>query len=421
MHVESSSASLSFAERRRRLATRATWGGVLTFTVLVASGFPYSGWLAFGALAIAIVAWVFKHVARAARRLPPPVVVDVESARLVVSCAGNEQFHLPLDHVEAGWLEEPDHVVVALRGGDQLRVKVKDGDDGRDLLVALRVGAADRVLRVPIYSWAGTVPAGELMAAIALSVLVPSLVALLAGTSDVAWRLVRVPSARAGVGVLVVVLLTVLTGAALSGVIRLLSRREVVVGTDGIVVEGVGRRRILPIRDVTGVSHHANRVLVECGSAPVLRLPTARVDPVFPVSADSEQQNRALVLEARIREIMQSARAGSARDKAVLLQRSGIPLHAWRRELERLAQDSGDYRRRTLSADELVELAADGAGEVEQRVAAAYVLGRMPGAPAAMLDRIVRATADPRLARGLRDAGAGELDERLLRVARTRE
>lgn len=409
MRVDARSATLSSSERRRRAAAIAMWGGLGVFTLLVASDLPGAVWIALAGLAASGVGlWARKSAGRT-RDLGLQATFEADAGRLVVSSEGVAHLDVAVEHVDSGWLEEPDHLVIALAGGRQLRAVVASADDARALLDALHVGAVDRVLRVPVYSLAGTMPLGELGTVVVLACIAPFLIAACVAASALFWRVVHVHDVHAAGALAVTALFAALTALVVAAALRFLSRRDVVVGTDGIVIENPARRRVIPVADVTGVTRDEHSVFVQLRSGAQVRLPTARVDRAFPVPASGEQQTRAQVLLRRIADVLEAPRAGRARDKLPLLARNEQPLDTWKRALADLARASGDYRRRSFAADELDELIGDGSLPLEQRTAAAFVLGRLSGATPHAVERVAAATADPRAAEALRAAVKGEL------------
>jgi hypothetical protein len=214
---------------------------------------------------------------------------------------------------------------------------------------------------------------------------------------------------------------------AVRRLLRVMMRREAIVGTDGVVVEGYGTRRHIPyprvvevVRDARGVVlvlHGGQRVLLPTLTDSREPLPTGE-DP-HPTQPRGDVVTRDALL-ARIQEAMGSAYATTARQTQLAqLDRHGEDVAVWRERLRVLAgagAEGGGYRGLTIDGDTLVDIVGDAGVAPERRVAAAVALACVGDERAWSGVRIaVDACADEDLRAALEQASEGEIDDRALR------
>lgn len=287
---------------------------------------------------------------------------------------------------------------------------IPDAEARRTLLSKLGVSAADRVLRVPIYSAAGGVPAGELMLAIVGIVLLPATLGMWTTLSIVLW------GGPSLLPLLFVAAITAGTTLASWFLIHALRRRQVVVGTDGIVIEGT-RRLPIPFSEIESISKTRMGVDLLTKGKKRIRLPTGRRDPAFPTPQTEEQAARAQRLLERLREA--KTHSGTSRllsHKASWLACNDEDPEAWRARLKNLGTNTGDYRRPGIDDQDLLEIARDAERSVDQRAGAFFVLGERKAEPEAA-QKVIETCADPELGEILHQALKGVLTKHTVQRA----
>jgi hypothetical protein len=388
---------------------------------------------------------------------------------LVIDRAGEEQ-SIPLGDLEQGWLEEAAgsagsdgfEVVLRRRSRHEVHVQVASRAEGEALLRAAGVGAGERVLRVPLRSQAATRRGGELMGVIGMVVLLPYV--FVSGGGLVAFMLLYLkygkPFEDGGALAMLVGLLVAMNAFALLGVgwlARYLRRREAIVGTDGVAIEGYGRRVFLPFARVRGVARDPAgvRLYLRDGLSVLLptiptrlMLPTAWTGipearaplPVTPpppgappscppaVAARGPRYQERYLADVALREALLArieqaigarGRSRVANVQLEQLDRGKRSLRAWREDLRKLLSAGGSsYRGPALGPDQLAEVVEDAAAAPERRVAAAIAVAGSGDGEARRRVRIaVEACADQDLKEALAQAAEGEIEEGGLRRA----
>jgi hypothetical protein len=403
-------------EVRRRRARRVRWGATAAYLVSVgaAAPFPPLAAVAFLSFLIAVSAWLVELANRP--RIPTlnakaAGALEVEAGRLTVT-AGDNSETLPLSAIASGWIEEPDFVVLSLADGRVVAARVQDATERQILLHTLGVGASERVLRVPVYSRAGTLPAGELMAVIAALFVLPGSVFCWSALSVALWTLTSLARLAVVGGFGAAATLVTLASWVL---VTLLRRRQVVVGTDGIAIESL-MRRFIAFSEIERVSLDDLGAVVQRKNGKAVRLPTGRADAMYPTGQTEEQAFRARRLVDRIAQALAARGTSGALDvKAEWLERGGRSAAEWHKQLEALRRESGDYRRPGITTAELEDIAGDAARTSEQRAAAAFLVARR-GADESAVERAIEASADRHVAERLRRALAGELEGEKVRI-----
>ncbi len=393
----------------------------LQSTVVLAS------WAALGIGGLAALVGLFGD-ARRPRGLPG--VVEVERDALVV--AGRR---FAIADVEQGWVDDAGDMTLRFRDKVEAVVRVGDRGEGERLLAALGVSTDRRVLRVPLRSAASLQARGHAARFAALVALVMCLPWLLERTvrflvSPIVLSSlfrVKLSSSFIALDLALTAALAAVTALALWGVRRLLRavvRREAVVGTDGVVIEGYGTRETIPyarvaevVRHPLGVClalHDGERVVLPTVVDSPEPLPTAEAAPP-PEGARGDVVRRDALL-ARIQQAMAYARAGGARQAHLeQLDRRGDGVAAWRERLRVLAGtgvEGGGYRRPSIDGDELASIVGDAGVAPERRVAAAVALASLGDERARTGVRIaVDACVDEDLRAALEQASEGEIDE----------
>jgi hypothetical protein len=233
--------------------------------------------------------------------------------------------------------------------------------------------------------------------------------------------------------------LNVLSIVGVRWLARFLRRGEVVVGTDGVALEGFGKRRFVAYsrvrrvaRDPRGVRLYLNDgvslllpTLVDAGAPlPVTPGVDAAIDPAsmkhgiprggrFDDFYRKDLARREALFE-RIEQAM-SARGQSRVSQVQLAQldRQRRSLSVWREDLRALlAVEGSGYRGAALGSDQLAEVVEDAGAPTERRVAAAIALSSKGDPEARRRVRIaVEACADRDLRAALERAAEGEIEE----------
>jgi hypothetical protein len=186
----------------------------------------------------------------------------------------------------------------------------------------------------------------------------------------------------------------------------MLRSRRVVVGADGVRIDGLVRRRYYPLDSIRGMTARPD-------GGVSLDLQTGRTVEI-PGRPDGGG------LASRIADAMRAR--GEARDRGEVevhgLARDGRKVTRWRDELKRLAADAS-YRAEAVRVADLETVLTNPIADPEQRVAAAVALSQDDGARKRI--RIAaEASADPDLKAALEAAAEGELATSRIRKARKR-
>lgn len=452
LRIESVAIAWSARERIRTLAFRAM--GASTMLAVVALGFSLAAdsnlaAVVFGLSSVGAALsgglGAFPRFGRGAKA----GVVELRGEELRIAQYGALR-RLDLTEVEQGWIEdvfgesEACDVVLRLRSERDVTVRVASRVVGESLLRAVRVSVADRVLRIPLRSAASSQRFGEVMGIASLGLLLPF---LCAGSGGLIWFALMYlrrggPFEQATGARLLAVLLLALSALSLFGVrflARFLRRREVVVGTDGVAIEGFGKRRFLAYSRVRRIARDPRGVRLYLKDGVSMLLPTlaeanaplpiapgvdAPVDPAsiqrgIPRSLILENLHRKDVArrEALFERIDQAMRAqGQSRVAHVQLaelDRRSRSVSAWRDDLRALlAVEGSGYRGAALGPDQLAEVVEDAGAPTERRVAAAVALSGKGNEEAKRRVRVaVEACADRDLRAALEHAAEGEIEE----------
>jgi hypothetical protein len=330
--------------------------------------------------------WLLHRRASAARK---DVFVETTPTRLVV--AGRT---FDVDRIAGAWTREPQTLVLVLDDRTLIELALRNAT-ASDVLAALGWDPARRTLRAVLRGAFGAFTQGFLTFVFGM------------------WPATALWQHVLGVGWngLLAALATCAVVSAL--VVRLFARPRLVIGGDGIRIEGGLGGRFIPYADIARVlasAHGAD----EASNAIVLTLRTGK-SVVLPTVAQEHEQVAALVrrIEAG-RAAVETQGAGLAR----VLDRNGRSLDAWRAELAALGARQGGFRDAPVSADLLERELRDATAPAERRVAAAVALKALD--PDDRRVRVVVDTsADEDVRAALEAACEDRLDEDVLaRVAR---
>ena len=292
--------------------------------------------------------------------------------------------------------------------GDVLSGLLTPGIDGTDMELRLRDGSVLRAEKVPragaerVLEALDVGPRGR-RAVISLGAAHGPIVA--APLATVGWifvlsLMVNLPFTRTtgfGVG-------AVLLGALVSWLAARWARpREVVVGTDGVLVRKGLRERFVPFERITSIRVD-KAVKLELGGGTTLAL-----------GGGSPQDRSGLAAR------LWAARAAHAEVSAAAdtrLARGGRSVRAWREALAGAAQAVGSYRAAALAPESLEAVLVNPSAPVERRIGAALALAGSGVEGAREKIRIAAdACADEQVRVAITEAAAAEPDEAVIEAA----
>ncbi len=453
LRIESPAIAWSLRERTRRFAFRWMGGSVAAAVLALGVGIPFDSGLAGGLFGLSMLsaglAGVGGVLSGKGRDPARSGVVERRGETLVIARDGTET-RLALAEVDQGWIEdvggdgEACDVVLHLADLRQLAVRVSSRVEGEALLRAARVSVVDRVLRVPIRSLAASQRFGEVMGLASMSLLLPF---VFVGAAGLIWfaimcmlRSAPIDDPR-GLAILVSFLfaVSVLSIVGVRVLARYLRRREAIVGTDGVALEGFGKRRFVAYSRVRRVARDPKGVRLYLNDGVSVLLPTlSDADAPLPVTPGVDAPFDPATVKRRIPrgapvadlyrkdlarrealfERIEQAMAARGRSKVSQVQlaqldRQRRTLPAWRRDLRALlAVEGSGYRGAALGSDQLAEVVEDAGAPAERRVAAAIALSSKGDPEARRRVRIaVEACADEDLRAALEHAAEGEIEE----------
>lgn len=294
-----------------------------------------------------LVPWIVRMVRSRPR---PGVVVHVTPELLEI-----DGEPVPTDRIEGAWESDPRALVILLRDRTRFELALEH-ETADEVLTALDYDLSKRTLRAPLRGALGPFTQGFI-----------TFVASMLGLG----RLL----ADRPIGLLVTFALSIVATAL---VVRRFGSPRVVIGADGLRVEGGLRARFVPFSAIARVRAEAGGALVELRSGGSLALPTV---------AQEDAQREALV---RRIEAGRAAYSGpSARDIRAL-DRGGRSFEAWRRDLALLPGREPGFREQALSTERLERELCDVSAPIERRLGAAIVLKSLDADPQRL--RIVAGT-----------------------------
>ena len=432
LRVESAGVATQQAERVRRIALRA----LALSAALTAIPFPVGllldstpiCMLTFAGIAGIMGSSLALLLGPAARSALRPGVVSVSDAAITVDFPGKRRIYQTHDVVE-GWLEEPDEVYLRMHGGETLVVKVRSTEEGERLLAAADLSASERVVRMPLSSAASTLPGGRVLSILGLTGLSPVAIfsaAMVAAMVKDPSKLLQ-PGGLLGAGF--VVAFTATIGLIIYALIAALRRREVTVGTDGLVLRSTFGRDFIPYAQVTQVAPDPRGVRVVHGKKSVvlptsegMLLPAPGQSAALPSMAAAAGIKRREALLDRIEAAMAARKmSGTASANLGHLDRNGRPITAWRDDLQRLVKAPSLYRGAGFEKSELATVIEDPGAPAERRVGAALALRVADPEEARRRVRVaVSACADDDLRSALESAAEGQVEEDQLEKLRFR-
>lgn len=408
LRIESPSLGIVNRRRRawaRRIAVVGVWGVCMALLAAYAPDLTgiYGTALTFVCLALLVGSLRGGPTAGAARR-GEPGTVTVDGGALRVQIGGRTQT-IARGDVVAGWTEEGrgrTRVTLQIRTGEVVAADVMSTAVSHALLEALGVAPEQRAVAVQLGS--PHTPARRFV--LALVGLLSLAVAAPSALFSAALAVETLRGRDHWLGVLVVMgHLWVFTSVGVWLGLRPLVGTTLRIGTDGLSIRRLLRRRFVPRAEIAGVRVHGAALIVERRSG----------RPVVVMTSGAEE---AAALARRVTDALVRQAAGAPVEALATLDRAGRPLAEWTHAIIALLRESAGYRRAGIVADDLFSVVEDGAAKPERRVAAAAALASC-GEPAAKVR--VRAAAEACVNNKLRiailRAADGEIDEGALAAA----
>jgi hypothetical protein len=327
-----------------------------------------------------------------------PGTLEIDDEGVTLTIAGRCRRFARGD-IASGWTERSlaDDVVLQMRSGEIVRMLVADREQARTVLHAAGVAPEQRAvtLRLGVAE-----PSGSRVVMVFLALVVGGLAVL----TPIGFIALAVAGPFSGAPVLLAWVLgipLVLSLVAFNILLRPLITATLRIGTDGVVVERLLRRRRIPRRSFRSASASGNDLVISA------RDTSARLVVSSPAEAETVAQ--------RINEAMAEQRAVAAAVEA-RLDRRGREVGPWLREVRAHWRATTGYREATLDPEDLALVVADGAAPASLRIAAAAALAR-DNAGKKRVRIAAEACADERLRAALVEAAEEEIDEARIRKA----
>lgn len=389
------SRDLQVSRVRRRLSARAARLGVafmvlpVVGALLVAVASAVFGPLPDAAMPL-LYGWVGSWLGGAPLSLVTAGLASLAMRRNVTSISvsegdlrleGRRSETIPARDIEGALVVIPEDgepvAEIALRSGDVLNVRARVGKRSRAGKGA-SAGAGGDVARGRIEVLRG------LVGALGFGGTERRTIVPLGSTRSPLWSAISAVFA----GVLATVVTTCLSFAALSasdattftmysmGIVftvatllaaRLWGARRLVIGADGVELQGPLRKRFFPRKQIFGVEKIRGNPSLLLGGG----------DDVEEVRLPVESPERGDAVLLRIREAMEGDPGPEeAGPGAAVLARGADSIGVWRERLRRLVAPAEGYRKRTVPVDVLLKTAADAESPAELRVGAALAIAQ---------------------------------------------
>ena len=333
---------------------------------------------------------------------PRSAVLRASEKGLTIEREGRPAVSIARDRIESG-------MVISGVPHFRLRIQLRNGDvitaDATDEALAQRalaiLGVSADVRRVAVQL--GTANRQILAAAISLP-----LTAIFAGGLGIIgvtrWER-SYPGAPIDVDMLFTAIWVLFTGLLTYLIVSSFRPTEVIVGSDGIRVQGVHRHEFSHSMIKRAEAHGKKLFLILRGSSGSV-----------PYVAASGEPGVVVGLAERINQAVERARKGpEERPVAGLLDPAGRPLAAWREALRTLVPDAG-YRKSGVTRESLIEVLEDPAAPPGRRIGAALALrGAEHPESRARIRIVADACVDDSLRQALEEAAEDELAENTLR------
>lgn len=291
-------------------------------------------------------------------------------------------------------------VEITTASGDSLLVELADSEEAGALVKALELGAAQR--RAVIALGGATDPLASGCGGVVLGA-VATLFATcggygLAGEMHLGNRVEQwIPYVLGALFVAVSLL-----------VAKRNTPRRMVIGADGVVVQGAFRDRFYP---------RAQIELVE-QMGPHLVLVVREGDRIRRVNLTSEAGDRRAALRQRIQDALRQPGGEESAERAARLGRGGESIAAWRDRVRKIVGAGGDYRAVAIPADALVRTAKSLEVPADVRLGAAMAIAFGEDESAKRELRVsTEAIANAKLRVALERAADGDADEEAIAEA----
>ena len=357
----------------------------------------------------ALASLYFGQPSAPGRRRMAPAEVRIDDGAVTVAFESGATRSWPRAAVREGWVDSHAGLhtaILRMKNGDQVWIGRDSVRDANELLAAAGVAPDQQVFSARLLSDAARFPGGGLFAGAGLLLGVPTALgfalAMLAGGTE---------------SLLLAALVAVAALTFGYKLIQALVPPRAVVGTDGVRIEGVGRKRFIAFADVARVECDAAGVWLRRrdGRDEQLRTGHATTGTGTPLNASANT----VALFHRVREARALGAASSVpQAKQELLDRRGRPPAEWLRELSALTQKEAGYRDMAIDREELVQVLLDAGTPAERRIGAAVAL--CAGDEPQIRDRVRIAAdscANERLRVAIDAVADGELDEETLEQA----
>ncbi|WP_437298089.1 PH domain-containing protein [Sorangium sp. So ce426] len=403
------SPSLRIVSRRRawalRIAVVGGWGVSMALLTAYAPDLTgiYGTALTFLCLALLVGSLRGGPTAGAARR-GQPGAVTADGGALYVQIGGRTRT-IARGDIVAGWTEEGrghGRVMLQIRTGEVVAADVTGAADGHALLEALGVAPEQRAVAVQLGS--PHPPARRFV--LALVGLVSLAVAAPSAVLSAALATVVLGGNDYWLGSLALMgALSVISSVGAWCCLRPLVGTTLRIGTDGLSIRRLLRRRFVPRAGIARVGVRGAALVVERRSG----------GPVVVMTSGAEE---AAALARRVADALAGRAAAAPAETLTALDRAGRPLAEWKHAIIALLQESTGYRRAGIAADDLFSVVEDGAARPERRVAAAAALASSGGPAAqARVRAAVEACVSTKLRIAMLRAADGEIDEGALAAA----
>jgi hypothetical protein len=330
-------------------------------------------------------------LAGSARRLSPGSLI-VENGTVEVRMGGRHR-QFPVTEIVSGWTEADgegpgETAVLLLRDGTEVRAACRWHAVAQRLLQQAGVAPDQRAVRLRVR--AGTSSLGRAW---------DIFLAFLAGIVAILMGLVSLVAVVGGSMLFFVVFAAACVGAAYgarrSG--RALVSTTLSVGTDGVLVEGPLRRRLVRRHEILDVTPGADALTLTLEAGDRISIPCALAS--------------GLVVASRIEESFRAPLDPTA--SVNRLDREGRPVATWIADLRALSGGALGYREAALAREDLIDVVKDGSAPADRRIAAAVVLSSQRDVESRTALRIAADTCvDERLRAVL--GGAAEMEEEAL-------
>ncbi|MEZ4439153.1 MAG: hypothetical protein R3B72_08690 [Polyangiaceae bacterium] len=391
--------------RRRRARFRGWVVEILALAFIAAGAFAQLPTTARGLEPLVMIASIAALAAAVLAReiaLRPrfePARVTLEGGRLRAETS-KKALDWAVADLTDGWLESPHQLRLWHRSGEGLLLTDLEAEVGPRLLKQLSLDpearAASFATESSVKVEAPALDVGAAWGAVGLG-LVPFLLTNADG---------RALQGLPAVATLAAALFLAIPACLL--LLHLRSARQIVVGTDGLILAGSWRRRFLP----------HDRIL-DIRVDPYLHLVTH--DEVIPLGSrfrDKTERDNDHALAHRVREAMAARREAAARIDVTALARGTRDAQAWRAEVVGRARGVSTYRRDAWAPQDLVAIASDASLPLDVRVGATLAAAGAGDDTIRQQLRInARASAQDHLRAALEAAAEGEILEAELALA----